>query len=616
MDAVQNLYLDLAQALFVKGQLEEAITYSQKAFEAAPCKEVFDLIYERFVLPNEAQFRENYQTQCKDAPLADYAACTIAFLPAGEERYVLLDRESFQFRGEFSTDGGRGPAEGEPSLSSLLIADEWDIRKMLPVLWERKWENIYIVLNEAKYRFMSFFKLPGIWELLPERMHIFSCTEELKSYFLNDPGTYLPKRVFAPNEAPYRDVLADIHSARIQGGAPSDRVFLSICIPTYNRGSRALQTVKKILETEYDAEIEIAVANNGSFIECEEYRRIGELRDSRLHYRVFEKNGGYLCSMCNALQIARGHFALLLSDEDTLRLDNLGAFLDYLNNADNLGGCLGHADNVEADMHASERFTDRASAVYRAVTFKWLSGCCFNLDMVRSGGLIARLKQSLKNEYVCLYPQSALFAILAENSHMAFSGIAMWRLGKPHKTGGSVGTRAGDVFHYSGWESRSLQERDMLRWLAAEPLTDQEYRQVFLQVIRMIFATMSTACLQGSATIPSWFDLWVLHYQNCMKILREVLHRVGPLNAFLPEMDEVFLYWLECRKVRPCFSEEENQKMSIRYQVIAYCHRQGIPLKDLDFSAINECIDGFTKTVDRVKLRREDLNKPDEEKRQ
>ncbi len=94
---------------------------------------------------------------------------------------------------------------------------------------------------------------------------------------------------------------------------------LSIAIPTYNRGHRALKTVRELLELPYDADsIEIVVSDNGSDKHTEEYKELFLIDDERLKYYRFDANQGFLINLNEVIYKSSGDYVMLLSDEDSV----------------------------------------------------------------------------------------------------------------------------------------------------------------------------------------------------------------------------------------------------------------------------------------------------------
>ena len=108
-------------------------------------------------------------------------------------------------------------------------------------------------------------------------------------------------------------------------------MLLSICIPSYNRGHRAVELVKKLLAMPYgEDEIEILCSNNGSDKFVEEYKELSQIEDKRYRYHEFTENQGFAVNINQVIKMSRGDFCMLLSDEDELVEENLRGYMGFL----------------------------------------------------------------------------------------------------------------------------------------------------------------------------------------------------------------------------------------------------------------------------------------------
>lgn len=116
-------------------------------------------------------------------------------------------------------------------------------------------------------------------------------------------------------------------------------IFLSICIPTFNRAEIVYRTVKKCLEYNSD-KIEVVVSDNCSDDNTEEL--LMKIDDKRFKYFKNKYNNGFN-NLVSVLTYACGDYLLLTSDEDEIVLENLEKLIDVLNTekpAILLGGAL------------------------------------------------------------------------------------------------------------------------------------------------------------------------------------------------------------------------------------------------------------------------------------
>src|SRR3989339_480713 len=97
----------------------------------------------------------------------------------------------------------------------------------------------------------------------------------------------------------------------------SNAVF-TICVPTFNRGQKALDLVRYALPR-LDAGWMLMIINNCSFNECSEYEEIARLARAtpeKLHYRCNKYNEGFNGNYLNCLRTPKSDLVMVVSDED------------------------------------------------------------------------------------------------------------------------------------------------------------------------------------------------------------------------------------------------------------------------------------------------------------
>jgi|GEM_PF-6932183 len=114
-------------------------------------------------------------------------------------------------------------------------------------------------------------------------------------------------------------------------------VVLSICIPTFNRSARVVETVRNILKSDLQT-IEVVVCDNASTDET--VKQLRAIEDTRLKIYVNDRNWGPIRNFNLALALGRGEYVLLHSDEDAVKLEALGEFVEFLSTNSNIGAGL------------------------------------------------------------------------------------------------------------------------------------------------------------------------------------------------------------------------------------------------------------------------------------
>lgn len=564
----------------------------------------FEELYERYVQPNEEAFRENYSKGCLCGRIK-YEDCLLDFVPVSDHEYLVMDRETGQFCGTY-TVGGIQSEPKENTVSSILIADEWDIRKVMPVIFSKKWNSIYFVLNQSAAKFASFFKLKDFIAEFPAAVKFFADTEEMRQYFLTDHDAYLPRKIVGVQPEKYEEIFEEIHEIRVKSGVPSQNVLLSICIPTYNRGRFALNAVKTALTSQFDAEIEIVVCDNGSTADAEGYREIEEYQDSRLRYYRSPQNGGFRYNIMNCLHKANGRFALFTSDEDAIIPENLGIALEWLNNhISDVGVCVFSgitSDGRKFEDFKRETFEPGAEAIIRAYRTNYVTGNCLNLDRIKELDLFQREETLLENCYNIIYPHCTLSALLGLRFKIVNSDIILWRWGEDCAyTQTHDWSKTGKLSNYTLPENRSLQMFDAIKLVMSE-VSEQELLKIVEERIYSYFDLLS-ALYRYPEFAPqfletySWVDVCVMNYKNCLHLFKELEAEgiIQDLPAFIAKLDKATFNWLVCKRQQRLRTPEENLLPALQAQVAKYYRDKGTSFEDIDFGEIEKELDGWVK---------------------
>lgn len=424
MDEIGNSYYQAAYELFENQQYEEAVENFIKAYTCGVHKEqILDDLYACFIVPNEAEFRKNYEENSKGILDIPYEELEIDFIPVSDTKFYLFHRMSEEFLGFFQLDETSIMTD-DADFESILIADCWDFRKMLPTMKEKTWAMVYILLNEQEMRFASFLKLPHFRELYMENVILFEDTGIMKQVFEEYPDFYLPKQILSMGGS-YEELLAEIHRKRIEDLSQERKnVFLSILIPSYNRGGKALAAVEEICCSVYDSEIEIIVSDNGSTVYAEEYQAIRDKKDSRVRYHRYDKNRGFLENFVKVLEMAEGKYAVFSSDEDRMLIDNLPHYMNLFKKYGNCGifSTSGLGENFPIFREETEQVYDNMAAIWKGLNRNYMTGTGCNMSLVRQLRLTEFIRQHADNMMVGFYPHCVMNLILATISGLLECG--------------------------------------------------------------------------------------------------------------------------------------------------------------------------------------------------
>lgn len=93
MENIGEFYFNQGISCFEAGQYEDAVRNLIEAYHLGYQKEqILENIYNCFILPNEAEFRENYRKGSAEFVQLPFEACTLDFIPVSESRFYIFDK--------------------------------------------------------------------------------------------------------------------------------------------------------------------------------------------------------------------------------------------------------------------------------------------------------------------------------------------------------------------------------------------------------------------------------------------------------------------------------------------------------------------------------------------
>jgi len=181
--------------------------------------------------------------------------------------------------------------------------------------------------------------------------------------------------------------------------------IFAICVPTYNRGRKALELVNDVLPT-LAAGYELIVIDNCSTEECEEYKQIAYLAESlpgKLKYIHNPVGVGFHGNYLNCLRYAKGRPAMLVSDEDRPGVSIISVALRLLKERPTLGivrgGILplvpGNPRRNSCTLKDALYSAGREALTSYALSNNYFSGTIYNMGLFNNLGLIDRLEKNL-----------------------------------------------------------------------------------------------------------------------------------------------------------------------------------------------------------------------------
>ena len=578
--------------LFEAGEYDKSVQNLIGLYEHGYEKEqILNFLYQAFVEPNIEEFKKNYQTQADGLIDVEYEATQLDFIPVSDQKFYIWYKEEQRFVGNIDLNVEAQIEDRQRDFQSLLIAQTCDIREMIPFLLNKQYNTVYIVLNKNKEIFASFLKLPKIREYFLENAIIFENTKIMQLFFEEYSEFYIPRSIIAKDSQEYVTFFKDLHKRRLLKKREKNNVFLTIGIPSYNRGKILLENVKQLLNLEYDAEIEIVVSNNGSKIEADYYDQISKINDSRLVYTSFEANQGYASNVLNVMTHASGHFLVMCSDEDFLVLDKLSGFIQFL--FENLQMAMSYTGGYGSNFENGtiQMYPAGIQAIECAVNSNYLTGLVFNNSIISKYKIIEKVQQNRGNLFVEYYVHSVIATIIAQYGDVWKNPICLWE-SKYEKQREEDGSKS--LLSYMKYESRVEQMESAIKFMLNElKLNLEEQIQVVLERIVKTYYLLYLAYLyywEESSKLKKWDNVCTELFIEAEQIIDKIVK--GEDNKKIKKIvKDYFIMYLT--KIIELDYKKNEQKNRAFVEVAKYLCQQGMKVQDISYDKIVEEIDGL-----------------------
>lgn len=445
---------------------------------------VLNNIYNCYMTANEVEFHETYDIWCRLRQAVKYEECPLDFIPYREGEYYIFDKEIQEFLGMFSAKSVIELVQSDDlrqtEFSAAVTVLNWDWKDQVEALSEAKYRKVYAVCQDIN-RCGSFFKIPELIDYA-KNIVLFSDKDEFQKYFHEHTSVYLPKLCIGTEEEKnsleaLQEIINQEHEFRLTPeGRNTDRVLLSIGIPTYERGNLLLKRLEILRQLQYDSEIEFVISKNGNTLYQEEYRRIPTIKDARIRYIGYDDTLTAWDNCKNVMRIATGKFVLIVSDEDQVIVSALEHYLHFLSLYEDLA-------MIRAKTQVQCRIIDQTlyakkgkNALFLGfLRQNYMSGAIYHRERFWASGIEKwDEKYFLKNSFYTSYPHMWCQVLLSNMGDYLEDAVCLISEGDSayddmkaqYKM---IGSKLADEYQwkrdipeYSTWESRIEQYKDAM----------------------------------------------------------------------------------------------------------------------------------------------------------
>lgn len=212
----------------------------------------------------------------------------------------------------------------------------------------------------------------------------------------------------------------------------------TICIPTFNRGERALSLVKILLDN-LQENWSILVLNNSSTVETEFYEQIESISkvDSRLEYKKHNINIQFRGNYLACFQYSKSNYIMILSDEDFVNFSEIDSILNEIKNDKNLGiyrGSISKHKDLKHSINSVELpnnyFNFGKEAMYGfAFVNNYISGTIYNRELIEKYNLIQTLELNIDKSIA--YPHIYFELLISAKCNVKMSSKVVALEGAP-----------------------------------------------------------------------------------------------------------------------------------------------------------------------------------------
>lgn len=446
-----KVYTSFAYFLFSLSEFNSFFEMLIKAQEYEyPKDEIEKILFEAFVEPNINEFKLIYESNIRflqfykyiniEKPVS-FEDLSFWLLPNGiPNEYYLYNKKQQLIQNKITlyTYQKGQPLPTLDAFSDYLLLEDWDWSNVLAYTnsAKRRKKTTYVIIKDIE-KFLSCLQGALLDTSIISNVLIFDNLNCFSAY-LSNSNLFIPRNIINLSEkSPVpQDILDEIHNNRLhKKNRIGDRVLLSICIPSYNRGKRAYENILHLLQSYYDEEIEIILSNNGTQNETKVYYdRIKEIEDGRLKYFAFEENQGFSINCCKACELASGEFILLLSDEDLINFKTLHLIMSKLYTSKDTVSVMKTSSSIQYKLANLVATPGREAMLNFMLSSNYMSGIILNNKFLKMYKGIEYVKENLDNSVCFWYPHMFWELLLCQYGVVESTDLVLVIEGKAEQT--------------------------------------------------------------------------------------------------------------------------------------------------------------------------------------
>lgn len=490
-----NQLYEQALTLFDSGNYNDSVSILIKLFNCNYNKaDIINDLYNCFIFPNTEEFQTNFN-QCspKITNTIKYKDLELDFIPVNDLEFYIYNSKEQSFKGFVNTTHLKNISK---NFHSLLFTGHVNIPYFFEIISSSCYATIYLSEIDNLPELLSLLKLPYIQYTNLHRTVILNNAFDFEDYF-NNSYAYIPKEIYGSKASEYIELISKIHNKRIANQQNVPKPFLSVCIPSYNRGTFATRAVKLILSTLYDYEVEVIVTNDSSNKDEEAYKELSTLSDCRFRYYDNKTNLGLAGNVRKVLSLARGDYAVVCADEDIIVQENLPAFINTLYRNPDSGVYVTSGFGEEfrlVDPEPYELFPSGILSLNFCLKLNYITGWCLNMNKVDINNIFEKFDALRGNHFLEYFPQIALTMLMSESNSLLNTNIRLWdeRFGDNTTYVGNDGSK---IFYYVRPESRIMQINGCIELISKNSTLSVDEKGIFFTVLiqgfyKVIFTNM------------------------------------------------------------------------------------------------------------------------------